>query len=333
MGRVIKRLALGLIPATLAAIVVASCGSATPSANSAMASNDTWTWDGTTWTKQQPAANPPPRADASMAYDTLRGVVVLFGGNTANGAQLDDTWTWDGRTWTKHDPVRRPPARDQASLAFDPAVGKVVLFGGEVRRDNRENLYYNDTWLWDGRSWELATGKTRPPARHDAAMVFDETRGVLLLYGGSAEPNFLYDTWIWDGKTWTLVASGASVLDPVIAFDPITKTPILAGSLDKQTLSWDGQAWHEVEYSNGLPAWAGTALARDSHGRVIAVGGNNPTALVDGSWTWNGTAWDELKAAPLPNPRTEAAIAYDERNKVTVLFGGQQAVPIFNIGW
>ncbi len=289
----------------------------------AYASNDTWTWNGTTWTQQEPVASPPPRADASMAYDAVRGVVVLFGGNTADGAPLDDTWTWDGHTWTNHDSVPAPPARDDASLAFDPAVGKVVLFGGEVRRGSR---YYSDTWLWDGRSWQLATGETSPPARHNAGMVFDAARGVLLLYGGSAEPKeSLNDTWTWNGKTWTQVASGPSVLNPVMAYDPGTKTPILVGSLSKVTLSWDGNTWHEVPGSNGLPTWAGSALARDSDGRVIAVGGNSLVDLVDGSWTWNGKAWDELKAAERPKPRTGAAITYDEQNMVTVLFGGQQA--------
>jgi len=290
----------------------------------AYASNDTWTWDGTTWTKQQPATSPPPRAGAKMAFDPVRRVVVLFGGNDADGDPLRDTWTWDGHSWTKHDAVPAPPARDQASLAFDPAVGKVVMFGGEVRT-GIDSRYYSDTWLWDGDSWEQATGEASPPARHDAGMVFDEARGVLLLYGGSAEPKDLNDTWTWDGKTWTLVASGPSVLNPVMAYDPGTKTPILVGSFSKQTLSWDGKAWHEVAGSNGLPTWAGSALARDSLGRVFAVGGNTFVDLVDGSWTWNGRSWDDLEPARRPKPRTDAAIAYDEGNMVTVLFGGQQA--------
>ena len=305
------------------------------SANSALASNDTWTWDGTTWTKQQPAVTPPPRANARMAYDAVRGVVVLFGGNNADGDPLGDTWTWDGHNWTKHATVPAPPARDEASLAFDPAVGKVVMFGGEVQA-GINSRYYGDTWLWDGHSWEQATNEASPPARHDAAMVFDQARGVLLLYGGTAEPNEraaaagagadLNDTWTWDGKTWTQVASGPSVGNPVVAYDPGTKTPILVGALSKPTLSWDGKAWHEVAGSNGLPVLAGAALARDRLGRVIAVGGNTFTALVDGSWTWNGRAWIELKAAELPQPRSGAAIAYDEGNMVTVLFGGWLAV-------
>jgi len=42
--------------------------------------NNTWTWNGTTWTQLFPAASPPARSDASMVYDPAEGNVVLFGG-------------------------------------------------------------------------------------------------------------------------------------------------------------------------------------------------------------------------------------------------------------
>jgi hypothetical protein len=54
---------------------------------------NTWTWDGTTWTKQAPADHPPGRYEASLAYDAAAGTAVLFGGSTATG-YLADTWTW-----------------------------------------------------------------------------------------------------------------------------------------------------------------------------------------------------------------------------------------------
>ena len=41
---------------------------------------ETWTWDGSTWTKQTTAAHPPARYEASMAYDAATSTVVLFGG-------------------------------------------------------------------------------------------------------------------------------------------------------------------------------------------------------------------------------------------------------------
>ena len=71
---------------------------------------DTWTWDGSTWTKQHPATSPPARDSASMAYDAATGTAVLFGGALPHLA-LADTWTWDGSTWTKQHPATSPPAR------------------------------------------------------------------------------------------------------------------------------------------------------------------------------------------------------------------------------
>ena len=38
---------------------------------------DTWTWDGTTWTQQAPAAHPSARSNAVMAYDAATGKILL----------------------------------------------------------------------------------------------------------------------------------------------------------------------------------------------------------------------------------------------------------------
>jgi len=43
--------------------------------------NDTWTWDGTTWTQQFPSVSPSARI-GPMAYDEATKTVVLFGGGT-----------------------------------------------------------------------------------------------------------------------------------------------------------------------------------------------------------------------------------------------------------
>ena len=53
----------------------------------------TWTWDGSTWTKQHPATSPSARSGASMAYDAATGNAVMFGGRGDNGLP-STTWTW-----------------------------------------------------------------------------------------------------------------------------------------------------------------------------------------------------------------------------------------------
>src|SRR5262245_48819094 len=40
---------------------------------------DTWTWDGTTWTRRA-TGGPLPRYGHAMAFDSARGVVLMHGG-------------------------------------------------------------------------------------------------------------------------------------------------------------------------------------------------------------------------------------------------------------
>jgi hypothetical protein len=112
------------------------------------------------WTQLTPAASPPARAYASMAYDPGTRQLVLFGGY--DGGFLDDTWTWNGSTWTQLTPATSPPARDSASMAYDPGTGQLVLFGGWDG-----NNIYNDTWTWNGSTWTQLSPATSAPVRQD----------------------------------------------------------------------------------------------------------------------------------------------------------------------
>ena len=55
---------------------------------------DTWTWDGSTWTRQAPGSSPSARSGAAAAYDAATSTVVLFGGFTTRDRNVRDTWTW-----------------------------------------------------------------------------------------------------------------------------------------------------------------------------------------------------------------------------------------------
>ena len=61
--------------------------------------NGTWTWNGTTWTKNlSSGARPHGREYAAMAYDAATGTLVLFGGEDyiigIGPTWRADTWTW-----------------------------------------------------------------------------------------------------------------------------------------------------------------------------------------------------------------------------------------------
>jgi hypothetical protein len=62
--------------------------------------NDTWTFDGTNWTRQFPANSPPPRSldQPAMTFDAAHGNVIFFGGSSLAGGYFGDTWTWTAPT-------------------------------------------------------------------------------------------------------------------------------------------------------------------------------------------------------------------------------------------
>ena len=102
---------------------------------------DTWEWDGHAW-HQTATDGPDSGGGYRMAYDSERGVTVLFGGNTC---------LWDGVRWTRAETSPSPPARTVHALAYDPARKRVVLYGGTV--DQKD---ISDTWEWNGAQWREA---------------------------------------------------------------------------------------------------------------------------------------------------------------------------------
>jgi len=166
--------------------------------------NDTWTWNGTTWTELSPATSPSVRAGASMAYDPATAQLVLFGGQLNGYAVfLNDTWTWNGTTWTELSPATSPSARFAASMAYDPATAQMVLFGG----GNGGSL--GDTWTWNGTTWTELSPATSPQARQAASMDYDPATAQLVLFGGFSGGA--------DGDTWAYQAVAGAPTATIIS--------------------------------------------------------------------------------------------------------------------
>lgn len=105
----------------------------------------TWTFDGLSWTDRAVMVIPPPRYGYGLAFDTLRGRTVLYGGITSSSSQpLGDTWEWDGTAWIQMMPATSPPPLSAPALAFDEGRKQVILFGGEIA--NRVKV--NETWSY-----------------------------------------------------------------------------------------------------------------------------------------------------------------------------------------
>jgi hypothetical protein len=273
--------------------------------------DDTWTWNGNTWTQERPATHPGDRRWAVMAYDAARGQVVLFGGSHSRDAEFGDTWTWDGSTWTRHpqSPENSPPARYQTTMAYDAARGEVVMFGG----GGRDGSSLGDTWTWNGSIWTRRSPAGSPSARRGAAMTcfpspVSDTPEPPSSTGGCADGILLFG-----------------------GFGPGGQGDLSVGPFG-DTWTWDGSTWTQERQATGPSARSRASMTHDGAGHIVLFGGDSLNGEVGDTWIWLGRTWGEQKTAGSPDPRSGAAMAYDSARGEVILFGGSGS-DIFGGTW
>src|SRR5436190_591123 len=173
---------------------------------------DTWEWDGTSWTNVTPSLSPPPLSGASIAFDSVRARVVLFGGHNSSSGRLNDTWEWDGTNWTQRNSNAVPFPRWGAAMVFDSNVGKTILFGGDHLRPLALGSV-NDTWAWDGNQWIRVWTDAAPIGRIGHSMAYDSARNRSVVLGGTnvVSPQVYY-TDTWESGTDTPTQTGRPAL-------------------------------------------------------------------------------------------------------------------------
>ena len=170
-----------------------------------------------------------------------------------------------------------PPGAQGWSGAYDERRGRLVVFGGY-----ESNAYSDDTWEWNGSSWERSAA-TGPPGRAIAGMAYDEARRVTVLFGGARDLTVngrLGDTWIYDGLTWSEVTSadGPPARDHhAMSYDPEQQRVILFGGGDDDELDpwqWNGTRWNRLTATG--PSWRNipVMVADRTGGRMLMFGGN-----------------------------------------------------------
>ncbi|HYF15039.1 MAG TPA: kelch repeat-containing protein [Phycisphaerales bacterium] len=256
----------------------------------------TWTFNGSTWAPMTVTGTPPPAWYATMVHDSARRRMVLYGGRTAGGADnaADHIWefdlatsAWIDRTATPSSP---PGRRSMHAAAYDPVAQRMVVYGGL----NQNNVRLGDTWLYDGVSGDWTNvsppGPT-PGVRSDAAMVFDASRGVTVLFGGQTGTQVDNATWEWNGSAWSNVTPATG--NPTarrrhaLLYDPIEERVLLVGGVGTaanaaplaDVWAYDGQAWSQLPVTNALPAFqgrVGPAVAFDAtRNQIVQFGGES----------------------------------------------------------
>jgi hypothetical protein len=170
-------------------------------------SNDVWEWDGakSTWTNRTPPAttsSPAARQYPVIAYDEGRQKLFLldnsnysmYPGSTSSGS----FWEWDpvSAGWVARTSGDYLDYNSSVYVAYD-SIRRREVFCTDAVNPMVSSTAANETWELDakGPTWYVRNLVTTPSSRYYAAMAYDRGRGVVVLYGGSANGFSTDETW------------------------------------------------------------------------------------------------------------------------------------------
>ena len=293
---------------------IVAFGGLDPSPGGCNPCGETWTWNGTTWSRQTPAHSPSARTAATMAFDDANQAILLFGGQ-AGQQSLDDTWqwNWEGQDWVQLHPSTAPSPRSNAIMSVDYAHNQVVLWGGwHWNTEWNDYEFLSDTWTWDGKNWTEhdlpgpANGAIPPPS-----MTYDGNldKVVMWQYGEGL--------WAWNGAAWeklSLVNGPDPFTEGQLGFDETRyyRRLVLRGtsgsdpSSSIKTWTFDGTTWELVEEqttgeSNYQDARMVYAFAHQALLLVTPSGGKlGPYGL--SVLAWDRSTWVDASTYVAPPP-------------------------------
>jgi len=289
-------------------------------------SPDIWTYDygKNTWMQRtSPSTYTPPYTQyGEMIFYKDRSMTILLGGIAAGPPDnilwmLDPDWKWnnnniypvggssiavtrsitntiisyDGWTysydinnniWTRID--KSSFLREDPAMVYWIPQDTIILYGGAngiTKFD--QTWYFNFTMsLWENQGVSPA-----PLKRSKHAMVYEENRDLILMYGGSDGSMKYPDTWVYDPNQ---------------------------------------RHWSEKIQSTPPPAREEHAMtyATDS-GRVVLFGGRGDSGLLNDTWVYDSLAdkWNEKTPLLSPTKREGHSMIFDSFNKKVILFGGK----------
>ncbi len=289
--------------------------------------NDTWEWNGTTWTNVASPTAPSGRFSPAMAFDPVRQRVLLLGGLVNTGVfltQILDQWEWDGVQWTAMPTPALPPTH--ALTATTHLQRNRVLVWNAATGANASATH----WEWDGTTWTAVVSPQYPPPNVFASpLAYDSGRNRIVLWHGGT----VRQTWEWDGTTWTNLGP-PPVPKPVprfghglAFFTPSQRVVMFGGSngaLYTDTWQWDGASWSQLAPATSPPGRFTTRMVEHtSRGEIVLFGGQGPGGGTLGdTWVFNGTTWLQRTPASPPPARYGHGLAYDRGRDRVVLFGG-----------
>lgn len=239
------------------------------------------------------------------------------------------------RGWKVIENTRAPHVAFGA-VAYDKNSNYALLFGGILATGSgseKSQTWTSSTWKWDGDHWEQLNPQHSPSAREKHAMVYDESRDEIVLFGGSSNGNVYNDTWVWTGEDW--VEEKPEHVPSIrcchaMVYDSTYEGVILYGGWDgkdifrRDTWLWNGEDWAEFPYDS--PLMSGHTLVQyPPDGSIISIQTSNM-----GTWSLTSDGWTDLS---IQSPPSRSDGRGDFANDRILFFGGSQDTFPLNDTW
>jgi serine/threonine-protein kinase PknK len=273
--------------------------------------------------KIQPAAQwrslpDAPTARLMMAWAVLNDKIWIMGG-LRNGTALQTVESFDPKTgaWATGPPLPIP-LHHAAAATYR---GEVVILGGAS--DNIADGS-NKVFALRGGNWVELPPLTHPRAAPAAAVVGDK----LVAVGGQNAKQLVPQTEVFDGSSWKDAADMPTPREHLAAVSDGTYVYTVGGrflSSDKNSAAlerFDPQSgqWTKLV---GMPTPRGSYGATYIDGRILAVGGEEPTRVLNvvEMYDISEAKWSTLP--PMPTPR-HAEVVATVGNTVYVIGGANR---------
>lgn len=312
---------------------------------------------GLNWYETFPAGTPTFRLKGMIAYDRVRGRLVMYGGLAVGesfpGTDLR-TWELYGGSWNAVTTTNQPkqwgpgPAKTRAPwegwMVYDE-VNEVCVLHFDANSGGSSTC---ETWTYDGTDW-TDTGATTPN-RGTSAAVWDPVGEQVVMWGGALNRSLSgaadYSYYTWDGSAWTThTTANAPVMRDQhgLAYDIANDVIVMFGGYTgvngAPTVRPD-DTW-TIDPNAGTPDWTQESPANNPTYYQLGEGGEIPGLMVyaedigktlicspggvgagiSSTWTYDGTDWE----AVLPDVEPVAAggmMSWEPEYNRTIYYGG-----------
>jgi len=281
-------------------------------------------WDpaAATWKSLTPTVLPTCANEGAMTWQTSNNTILYTGGVCATSSGTEETYEWDGTNWTKIDLTLFAGTYLAPALTFDQDRQVAVLFGGAPPAGQLNT----GTFTYANKAWTGVGDIAYPSPRSLFTFATDPVNKVIYLYGGVNDVTAFFDFWVYQNGMFHPQLTAGQPTDcgsPIGVYDT-DRSKLVVLCSGSATWEYDGAKWAQFDATKTAPPpHRFSSLVYDQNlKKTVFFGGLDVSGIyLDQTWTFDGTAWSQVKKNPAPS-RTLTSMWYDPILKKTVLYGG-----------